>query len=66
MTQEIHTPVTAEEIGHEFEGHAPTANISDYAIEDWITHHDVEREAAVVRAGTGPRDLPPTPEPAVA
>ena len=29
--------ITAEEIGHEFEGHAPTANVSDYAIEDWIT-----------------------------
>ena len=37
MTQEIHTQVTAEEIVQEVEGHAPTANISDYAIEDWIT-----------------------------
>jgi len=37
MSQEVHTQITAEEIGHEFEGHAPTANISDYAIEDWIT-----------------------------
>ncbi|MGO6908708.1 TRAP transporter small permease, partial [Rhizobium ruizarguesonis] len=37
MSQEIHTQITAEEIGHEFEGHAPTANVSDYAIEDWIT-----------------------------
>ena len=37
MSQEVHTQITAEEIGQEFEGHAPTANISDYAIEDWIT-----------------------------
>jgi len=37
MSQEIHTQITAEEIGHEFEGQAPTANVSDYAVEDWIT-----------------------------
>jgi len=39
---------------------------SNGAIENWIKGHDVEREAAAVRTGTGPRDLPPVPEPAVA
>ncbi|MGO8119399.1 TRAP transporter small permease, partial [Rhizobium leguminosarum] len=30
MSQEIHKQITAEEIGHEFEGHATTENVSDY------------------------------------
>ena len=37
MSNEIHTPVTAEELAHSFEDAAPVADLSDYAIEDWLT-----------------------------
>uniref|UniRef100_UPI0031015487 TRAP transporter small permease n=1 Tax=Neorhizobium sp. EC2-8 TaxID=3129230 RepID=UPI0031015487 len=37
MQQEIHTPVTAEELAHSFDDAAPTADLSDYAVEDWAT-----------------------------
>lgn len=37
MPQEIHTPVTPEALAHSFEDAAPTADVSDYAIEDWAT-----------------------------
>ncbi|MBT9371749.1 TRAP transporter small permease [Rhizobium sp. CSW-27] len=35
MTNEVHTPVTAEELAHSFEEAAPVADISGYAFEDW-------------------------------
>jgi TRAP-type C4-dicarboxylate transport system permease small subunit len=37
MSNEVHTQVTAEEIAHSFEEAAPVADLSDYAIEDWLT-----------------------------
>ena len=37
MSQEVHTPITAEELAHSFEDAAPTADISHYAFEDWVT-----------------------------
>jgi TRAP-type C4-dicarboxylate transport system permease small subunit len=37
MSQDVHSQITPDEIAHSFEGAAPTADISDYAIEDWIT-----------------------------
>ena len=37
MSQEVHTQITPDEIAHSFEGAAPAADVSDYAIEDWIT-----------------------------
>ncbi len=37
MSKEIHTQITPEEIAHSFEDTAPTADVSDYAIEDWLT-----------------------------
>lgn len=37
MPQEIHTPVTPEELAHSFEEATPTADVSGYAIEDWAT-----------------------------
>ena len=35
--EEIHTPVTPEEIAHAFEEEAPDADLSRYAAEDWLT-----------------------------
>jgi TRAP-type C4-dicarboxylate transport system permease small subunit len=37
MSQEVHTPITAEELAHSFEDAAPTADVSQYAVEDWVT-----------------------------
>jgi TRAP-type C4-dicarboxylate transport system permease small subunit len=37
MSKEVHTQVTAEEIAHTFEEAAPVANLTDYAVEDWLT-----------------------------
>ena len=37
MPQEIHTPVTPEELAHSFDEAAPIADISNYAVEDWAT-----------------------------
>jgi TRAP-type C4-dicarboxylate transport system permease small subunit len=37
MTKEIHTQTSAEELAHSFEDAAPVANLSDYAVEDWLT-----------------------------
>ena len=37
MTQEVHTPITHEEIAHSFEDAAPEADMSLYAVEDWVT-----------------------------
>jgi TRAP-type C4-dicarboxylate transport system permease small subunit len=37
MQQEIHTPVTPEELAHSFDEAAPAADISNYAVEDWAT-----------------------------
>jgi len=37
MSKEVHTPITAEELAHSFEDAAPTADISQYAFEDWLT-----------------------------
>ena len=34
---EIHTQVTAEEIAHVFEGEEKPADLSHFAIEDWVT-----------------------------
>ncbi len=34
---EHHTPVTAEEIAHAFEEEEAPADLSDYAVEDWVT-----------------------------
>jgi TRAP-type C4-dicarboxylate transport system permease small subunit len=34
---ETHTPVTAEEIAHVFEGEEKPADLSHYAVEDWVT-----------------------------
>jgi len=36
MAQEIHTPVTAEELAQVFDEAPPVADISDFAIEDWV------------------------------
>ncbi|HWK64269.1 MAG TPA: TRAP transporter small permease [Rhizobiaceae bacterium] len=36
-TEEHHTQVTAEELAHAFEEDAPPADLSRYAVEDWIT-----------------------------
>jgi TRAP-type C4-dicarboxylate transport system permease small subunit len=35
--QEIHTPVTVEEIAHVFDEAPPPADLSGYGIEDWFT-----------------------------
>lgn len=37
MPEEVHTPITAEELAHSFEDVAPTADLSRYAFEDWLT-----------------------------
>jgi TRAP-type C4-dicarboxylate transport system permease small subunit len=37
MTQEIHTPVTAEELTHAFEEEVAPVDLSRYAVEDWVT-----------------------------
>jgi TRAP-type C4-dicarboxylate transport system permease small subunit len=37
MQQEVHSLITPEEIAHSFEDAAPVADVSHYAIEDWIT-----------------------------
>jgi len=37
MPEEIHTPVTAEEIAHAFEEEAVAVDLRRYAVEDWIT-----------------------------
>jgi TRAP-type C4-dicarboxylate transport system permease small subunit len=37
MSKETHTQITPEELAHSFEDTAPTAHVSDYAIEDWVT-----------------------------
>ena len=35
--QEIHTPVTSEEIAHVFDEAPPPADLSGYGVEDWVT-----------------------------
>jgi TRAP-type C4-dicarboxylate transport system permease small subunit len=35
--QEIHTPITTEEIAHVFEEEVKPVDLSGYAVEDWIT-----------------------------
>jgi len=37
MAEEIHTPVTAEEIAHAFEEEAVAVDLKRYAVEDWVT-----------------------------
>jgi len=37
MSQEIHTPITADELAHSFEDAVPSADVSHYALEDWAT-----------------------------
>ena len=37
MTQEVHTQITAEEIAQVFDEEAPPADLSIYAVEDWLT-----------------------------
>ena len=37
MTQEVHTQITAEEIAQVFDEEAPPADLSVYAVEDWLT-----------------------------
>ncbi|RIY03296.1 TRAP transporter small permease [Aureimonas flava] len=37
MAQEHHTQTTPEEIAHAFEDAEPTADLSPYAVEDWLT-----------------------------
>ena len=37
MTQEIHTQITAEEIAQVFDEEPPPADLSIYAVEDWVT-----------------------------
>jgi len=37
MNEEIHTQITAEEIAHAFEEPIAPADLSRYAVEDWIT-----------------------------
>jgi TRAP-type C4-dicarboxylate transport system permease small subunit len=37
MSNEVHTQITAEELAHSFEDAAPVADLSDYALEDWLT-----------------------------
>jgi len=36
VAQEVHTPVTAEELAHAFE-EAPEVDLGRYAVEDWVT-----------------------------
>lgn len=37
MTQEVHTPITAEELAHTFDEPPPEVDLKQYAIEDWAT-----------------------------
>ena len=37
MSEEVHTPITAEEIQHVFEEEVAPVDLSRYAIEDWVT-----------------------------
>lgn len=37
MTEEVHTQVTAEELAHAFEEEIAPADLSRYALEDWVT-----------------------------
>ena len=37
MTQEVHTQISAEEIAQVFDEEAPPADLSVYAVEDWVT-----------------------------
>ncbi|WP_309085630.1 TRAP transporter small permease [Chelativorans sp.] len=37
MNEEVHTQITAEEIAHAFEEQAAPADLSRYAVEDWVT-----------------------------
>src|SRR5688500_20163666 len=37
MPEEIHAPVTAEEIAHAFEEEAVAVDLRRYAVEDWVT-----------------------------
>ena len=37
MDVEVHKPITADEIAHTFEETAPLADLSGYAVEDWLT-----------------------------
>ena len=37
MTQEVHTQISAEEIAQVFDEEAPPADLSVYAVEDWLT-----------------------------
>jgi TRAP-type C4-dicarboxylate transport system permease small subunit len=37
MSEEVHTPITPEELAHSFEDAAPVADVSSYAFEDWVT-----------------------------
>jgi TRAP-type C4-dicarboxylate transport system permease small subunit len=37
IKQEIHTPVTGEELAHVFDEAPPPADLSVYGIEDWVT-----------------------------
>jgi TRAP-type C4-dicarboxylate transport system permease small subunit len=34
---EVHTPITGDEIAHTFEDQAPAADLKPYAVEDWLT-----------------------------
>ncbi|CCE99749.1 putative transporter protein (plasmid) [Sinorhizobium fredii HH103] len=37
MSQEVHLQTTPEEIAHTFDEAPPTADVSAYAVEDWVT-----------------------------
>ena len=37
MAEEVHTPITAEELAHTFDEPPPEADLKQYAIEDWAT-----------------------------
>ena len=37
MTQEVHTQITAEEIAQVFDEEPAPADLSVYAVEDWLT-----------------------------
>ncbi|WP_181701513.1 TRAP transporter small permease [Chthonobacter albigriseus] len=37
MAEEIHTPITAEELAHVFEEETAPVDLKPYAIEDWVT-----------------------------
>ena len=37
MTEQQHTPISVEEMAHAFEDEAAPVDLSDYAVEDWVT-----------------------------